>query len=242
MRALPRLLREPFVATARALDPVLVGPGAGPRIVAALASLVVSWYVYVPIHELLHALGCAATGGTVTTLEIQTQYGGALLARILPFVTAGGVYAGRLSGFDTHGSDLVYLATDALPFSLSVLIGVPLLRVAAARSRPLLLGPACVLGLAPLYNLPGDYFEMGSIVVTRALTVLGFHFESLRSDDAFDLVGTIWEQASGVSALVAPLAVVCAAGVLAVVLAYSTWWLGDRWARLAVGAGSPASP
>ena len=42
-----------------------------------------SWYVYVPIHELLHALGCAATGGTVTTLEVQTQYGGAILALVL---------------------------------------------------------------------------------------------------------------------------------------------------------------
>lgn len=236
--ALGALLRAPFETTAQALEPVLTGPRAAARAVAALAALVVSWYVYVPVHELLHALGCAATGGTVTTLEIQAQYGGALLAHLFPFVTVGSDYAGRLSGFDTHGSDLVYLATDALPFSLSVGIGVPLLRACAVRSRPLLLGPACVLGLAPFYNLPGDYFEMGSIVVTRVLGRV--RFEHLRSDDLFQLLASVWQQASRAGDLVLPLAVVCTAGALAVVLAYATWWLGDCWAALVLrgGAGS----
>ena len=111
-----------------------------------LVSMSLSWFVYVPIHELLHAAGCAATGGSVTVLEIQRLYGGALLAEVFPFVVPGGEYAGRLSGFDTHGSDLVYLATDALPFALSVFPGVFLLHLCTRRRRPFLFGLAAVLG------------------------------------------------------------------------------------------------
>ena len=228
-----RLLRGPFDASADALEPILTGQR--PIFHAALlaASLVVAWYVYVPIHELLHALGCAATGGSVHTLEIQTQYGGGLLARVFPFVVAGGEYAGRLSEFDTHGSDLVYLATDALPFSLSVLIGVPLLRAGSRRARPLLLGPGFVLGLAPFYNLPGDYFEMGSIVVTAAL---GAQWHGLRSDDLFLLIDQLFADPTslglGGSVPLGAFAVVAAASLVAVALAYGTWMLGELAARI----------
>jgi len=63
----------------------------------ALLGLAVGWWIYVPIHELLHAAACLLAGGEVTRLEIAPQYGGALLARIFPFVVSGGEYAGRLS-------------------------------------------------------------------------------------------------------------------------------------------------
>jgi hypothetical protein len=49
----------------------------------------------------------------VWRLEIDPLYGGALLARWLPFVEAGGEYAGRLSGFDTAGSDATSGVDDA---------------------------------------------------------------------------------------------------------------------------------
>ena len=93
-------------------------------LLALALGLAAGWFVYVPVHELLHAAGCATTGGTVTRLEIAPLYGGALLARIFPFVVPGGDYAGRLSGFDTRGNDLVYLATDLAPFVLTLLPGV----------------------------------------------------------------------------------------------------------------------
>ena len=110
---------------------------------------VASWWVYVPVHELLHALGCYLAGGSVSELQIAPKYGGTLLARVLPFVVGDSDYAGRLSGFDTRGSDLIYLATDALPFLLSVFIGVPLLKACAGGARPAWFGAAFVLSLAP---------------------------------------------------------------------------------------------
>ncbi len=214
------LLVRPVFATVDAVE-AIVRDGRRVHWVVAFVSLTVAWTVYVPIHELLHALGCAATGGTVTTLEIQTRYGGAILAEVFPFVRAGGEYAGRLSDFDTHGSDLVYFATDALPFTLSPLIGVPLLRACGRASRPFLFGPAIILGLAPFYNLPGDYYEMGSIVVTR---MLGETWHGLRSDDVLQLMEGLWRTPEAVF-------VVFTSFVLAVALAYATWEAGDRLAR-----------
>jgi len=48
----------------------------------------------------------------VSRLEIDPLYGADALARIFPFVSPGGAYAGRLSGFDTRGSDWIYWLTD----------------------------------------------------------------------------------------------------------------------------------
>jgi hypothetical protein len=146
----------------------------------ALLGLAAGWWIYVPIHELLHAGACAAAGGEVTRLEIAPQYGGGLLARIFPFVVSGGEYAGRLSGFDTRGSDLIYLATDLGPFVLTLFPGVWLLRRAGTAGRPLLFGLALPFAFAPFLSLPGDAYEIGSILVTRLPAWSG---EGLRADD-----------------------------------------------------------
>ncbi len=232
-RAVVRFLRSPFDATVEALEPILEGPHPARRAAATCVGLVAAWYLYVPAHELLHAAGCALSGGTVTTLEVQTQYGGAWLARVFPFVEPGGEYAGRLSDFDTHGSDLVYLATDALPFALSIFVGVPLLRSAAARPRPLRVGAGVVVGLAPFYNLPGDYFEMGSIVATHFLDE---RWQALRSDDVVLLGSRLLEEpaALGLGVGDGPVAalVVLAGLTVGIVLAYATWYAGERFARL----------
>jgi len=104
---------------------------------AVVAAFALTWFVYVPIHELLHAFGCIAAGGDVSRLEIGEEYGGALLARVFPFVKSGSSYAGQLTGFDTHGSDVVYLITVLAPYLLTVFAGVPMLeRVARAAPRP----------------------------------------------------------------------------------------------------------
>jgi hypothetical protein len=229
----------PIVDVTAALEVRMIG-AARPAHACALIvlGLLATWWIYVPVHELLHALGCWATGGTVTELQIAPEYGGGLLARILPFVTAGGDYAGRLSGFDTHGQDLTYLATDALPFVLTVAIGVPLLRGCRRPGRPALLGAAVVLAFAPFYSLPGDYYEMGSILVTRAVAAIGAPLAltpatlaALRSDDVVRLIADLWQRPAvlhleGTAQWWLAALVILAAQLLAVVLALATYAAG----------------
>jgi len=165
------------------------------------AGLLVGWWIYVPIHELLHAAACVVTGGAVTELQVDPLYGGDVLGRIFPFVTAGGDYAGRLSGFDTGGSDLVYLATVAGPYVLTVFPGVWLLHWAStpgrwAVSRAALYGAALPVALAPFVSLPGDAYELGSILTTW-LPPWSAHADLLRGDDAFRVGGSLLEAALG---------------------------------------------
>ena len=162
----------------------------------AFVALAATWFLYVLIHELLHAAGCLLGGGTVSRLEIAPEYGGTLLAQVFPFVKSGGAHAGRLSGFDTHGSDLIYLITDFAPFLLTIFLGVPLLRASARSRRPTFFGAGVVVGLAPFTSLIGDYYEMGSIVVTRGVTLFrgdgqSVAYEGLRSDDLLSLIGQV---------------------------------------------------
>lgn len=165
-------------------------------LVAALA-FGLSWWVYVPVHELLHAFGCLAAGGEVTRLEIDAIYGARFLQGLFPFVAVGSDYAGQLTGFDTHGNDAVYLATVFAPYLLTLFPGVVWLRRAGREGRPLRaaveLGAALPLAFAPAISLVGDYYEMGSIVVSRVAGFVDplFPIGRWRSDDMFRLVGTI---------------------------------------------------
>jgi hypothetical protein len=168
-----RIFLDAFHGLDRCLDRGVRGLG------LALLGLAVGWWVYVPVHELLHAAACLAAGGEVTRLEIAPQYGGGLLARVFPFVVSGGEYAGRLSGFDTGGSDLIYMVTDLGPFLLTLFPGVWLLRRAGAAGQPVLFGFALPFALAPFLSLTGDAYEIGSILVTQ-LPAWG---ETLRGDD-----------------------------------------------------------
>jgi hypothetical protein len=211
-------------------------------LVIVLVAGVASWWVYVPVHELLHALGCYLTGGSVTELQIAPEYGGALFARFLPFVVGESEYAGRLSGFDTHGSDVIYLATDALPFLLTVFVGVPLLKACARGRRAALLGTAFVLGLAPFYCLAGDYYEMGSIVMTRVVTWLtgspALRFAAFRSDDVVKLMTALWTQPAnfqveGTGAAIVGGLVVAGGLACGVLLALATYALGALVTRAA---------
>lgn len=151
--------------------------------------LVLGWWVYVPVHELLHAAGCLAAGGAVTRLEIDALYGAELLARIIPFVHVGSEYAGRLSGFDTRGSDWIYLATDLAPFLLTLLPGVWWLRRAGRRGRPLLFGAALPWGLAPFLSLTGDGFEIGTLAAVHLPPASGQRL--LIGDDLFRKAGEL---------------------------------------------------
>jgi hypothetical protein len=157
-------LLRPVADMLRGLDRSLGGQTAVPRMLVALAA---SWWLYVPLHELCHAWGCLAAGGAVSRLELDEAYGAAWLARWFPYIRPGSEYAGRLSGFDTGGSDAVYLVTVFAPYLLSLVIGLPLLYVAIRQASAALLGAAAPWALAPFIALTGDYYEMGAIVASR---------------------------------------------------------------------------
>jgi hypothetical protein len=217
-----------------ALDRVLDGGGVRALLRVAVG-LVMGWWLYVPVHELLHAAACVATGGTVTRLEIARIYGGGLLEPVVPFVTAGGEYAGRLSGFDTGGSDLVYLATDFGPYLLTLFPGVWALRRAARRRWPLRFGAALPMALAPFVALPGDAYEIGSIVSTRVWQILSgqpaAELAAVRGDDLLLVLATVVAQAAPVLWWLG-----AAACGLAILWACATYWLAGR---VAAALGEP---
>lgn len=224
---LPALFTRPFLdllrgearCVGRARDLLLLGGG-----------LVVGWWIYVPVHELLHALACMAAGGEVSRLEIAPLYGGALLERGIPWVAAGDEYAGRLSGFDTGGSDLVYLATDLGPFVLVLFPGVWALRRAARAGRPELFGLALPFALAPLLSLTGDAYEIGSIVLTRVPPWAGEAArELLRGDDLFRVGEAVAAAGTGVA-----WAGFALAALLGTLWAFATYALGG-WLAARLG-------
>ncbi|HEX6203069.1 MAG TPA: hypothetical protein VF100_08715 [Thermoanaerobaculia bacterium] len=196
-------------------------------LVLMLAGLAVGWWLYVPLHELLHATGCLATGGEVTRLEIDPLYGGALLARVVPFVVAGGDYAGRLAGFDTGGSLAVHLVTVLAPFVLTLFPGVWLLRLAGRRRAAFLFAAAAPFAFAPLLSLTGDAYEIGSLVVAEMAPWRGAGLAGLVADDVLRLAAAM---ARGEAAFgVGPLAWsgLAAGAVLGFVWALGTYALGS---------------
>jgi hypothetical protein len=206
------------------------------------AGLLAGWWVYVPVHELLHAAACRATGGEVRRLEIARLYGGALLARLLPFVTPGGDYAGRLAGFDTRGSDLVYLATDLGPYLLTVFPGVWWLRRAARTRRAFAFGAALPVALAPFLSLAGDAYEIGSILITRLPPWTAPAARQLLRGDDLGL------RLQAIAAATAARAESTATAVISAGAPLSAWqlWLGTllataaglAWALATYGAGA----
>jgi hypothetical protein len=218
---------------------ILLKPDPWPGAALAVATMVVTWFLYVPIHELLHVAGCLVTGGTVQVLEVSPMYGGHVLARIFSFVHAGGEYAGRLSGFEHGGSDTVYGVTVFMPFVLTIVLGVPLMIRATRRSRPVSFGAGLIIGLAPFMQLPGDYHEMGSIVVTRAIAVAQDEplLDAFRSDDVVKLCTEVLDRPDESTIPVAmstaaALAIVAASIGLGITLAMLTYWLGLAANRL----------
>ena len=227
LRALGRLSALPLRDLLRAEQHCLARPA---DLAWLLGGAAMGWWIYVPLHELLHAFACLAAGGEVSRLEVAPLYGGGLLARVFPWVVAGGEYAGRLAGFDTRGSDAVYLATDLGPFVLTLFPGVWALRRAARRRRPLLVGIAAPYALAPFLSLTGDAYEIGSIVVTR-LPPWAAAATLLRGDDVVLVAAGLAGAGAAVWAgYVAALAVGLAWAV-------TTYGLGAAVAR---GLGEPA--
>lgn len=184
-RPLAAFFRAPALDAWYGLERCLDASG-GKGLAWLFAGLLAGYWVYVPLHELGHAFACLAFGGEVTRLEIDSKFGAAFLAKVFPWVESGGEYAGRLSGFDTHGSDLVYLATDLGPFLLTLLPGVWWLRKAGRATHSFFFGASLPFALAPFLSLTGDAYEIGSILVSQ---VPPWNHEMvvtlLRGDDLF---------------------------------------------------------
>jgi len=221
------LIKAPVVDYMQALE--AAAHSARDLLVIALWAAL-SWWIYVPIHELLHAYGCLWSGGEVTRLEISPWYGADLLQHWFPFVASGSDYAGQLTGFDTKGSDLIYLITVLLPFALTVFPGVPLLLWSAAQtSGPkarMALGLAIPVAYAPFASLTGDYYETGSILVTRLAQWWSpeLPLERWRSDDLFLLGEQLFF--SGQPYAAQDLIIVVFAALTSLVLAFLTYGLG----------------
>ncbi|MHC5110250.1 MAG: hypothetical protein ACYTHJ_10270 [Planctomycetota bacterium] len=249
---LKRFFRLPVDDVLSGMGHVMVGTSPGRAMAPMIITMIATWFVYVPIHELLHAYGCVWTGGEISTLEIKSYYFGNLMKEYFPFVVVGSDYAGRLSGFDTKANDWIYLATVFAPFTLSVLFGVCMLRLCTKSRRTWLFGPSIVLGMAPFYNIQGDYYEMASIMITRVLTMFsgGGHpprFEGLRSDDIFTLFPMIVTEPTalgldpGFTTILFALLVAIMGVVLSILLAFATYQLGGLVANAVVGPPTPFS-
>ena len=152
--------------------------------------LVIGWWIYVPVHELLHAAGCYLGGGTISELEIKTIYGGGLLKTIFPFISSGGVYAGRLTGFDTGGSDACYLLTVIFPFILT-LPSLMLLEKSCRRQSAFFFGFLLPAFMAPIISLSGDFLELGGIFLYQIWPHATPTTRLLISDDIFRLLNEI---------------------------------------------------
>ncbi len=227
---LPGWLLLPARDVLRGLDRCLDTGGRGLLLVAT--GLLAGWWIYVPLHEFLHAGACLAAGGTVHRLEIDPLYGGGLLARLFTFIVPADAYAGRLSGFDTHGNDGIYLATDLGPFLLALLPGSWALRRAARARLPLLFGLALPTALAPFLSLTGDAYEIGAVLVTRLAPWSAAPIRQLLRGD--DLLLKVRELAALPSAPWGGAALAALAGI---VWAFLTYKLGDR---VAAALGQPA--
>ena len=233
-----RLSTEPLHDYFAALN-ICLGEFKIRHLAAIILSFIVSWWCYVPIHELSHALGCIIGGGQVSRLEIATIYGADFLKGFFPFVESGSKYAGRLSGFDTHGSDLTYLLTDFFPYILTIVFGVPLLKSVSSRNaapliNSIIFGISMPFAYAPFISVTGDFYEMGSILVSRVAALLAPSVspERWRSDDLFKLTERLFFS-NGVQ-WVPDIIVVVASFLLGVVLIFAVYWAGAIWTKFTV--------
>lgn len=201
-----------------------------------LAACAAGWWIYVPVHELMHAWGAQLGGATVTRLDIDPLYGARLLQRIFPYVQVGSAYAGQLAGFDTHGSDLAYALAVFFPFLLSIAFGVPLLVRAVHAVRPgvastLLLGLVLPVAWAPILSIGGDFYELGAIAVSRISGMVGVDGRVWRGDDIAAVIGRTFGSGFSGSAAIG----IAASLMLGIVLAFSSYAAGRIVAMVLAG-------
>ncbi len=202
------------------------------NLVLSLAGLLLFWHLYTPIHELLHVAACVLGGGSVTELALKPQYGGTILARVFPFIVPHSDYAGQLTGFTTPNR-WVYALVDLFPYIL-LPWGVTLVEICRRGRRAFLFGLAVILTYIPLLSVPGDYYELASLVTTQIGEALNPNLAegALISDDVFKSIGALREAGH----LTASTAMVIALGFLAAIyLALMTMALQAAIARRIFG-------
>jgi hypothetical protein len=218
---------------------VCLAEGKGGYFFVIIFSFIISWWIYVPLHELFHAFGCLLGGGEVRQLDISPVYGASFLKRFFPFISPGSEYAGQLTGFDTRNSDSVYLLTVFFPYMITILIGIPLLKsvVTGTSSRFLKgikFGASLPVAYSPFISITGDYYEMGSIIVTRILSLMlvDFQVDRWRSDDVVKLSSELFFSNSAV--ISGDIAGISVSFLLGISLIFFTYWAGSLMAKLIV--------
>ncbi len=203
-----------------------------PRIFSLVLSAVVGWWIYVPVHELLHAFGCIWTGGEVTRLEISPEYGAGLLSYWFEWVVVGSDYAGQLTGFNTYGNDGIYLVTILMPYVLTIFPGIwwfyRCLRGNWSHwTTWALSGFSLAMVIAPFVSVFGDMYEAASILISRGVNWLqpALPLDRWRSDDFFLLSSQLWAEWhwSDTFGLLAGL-------LLSIVLTWGIYFIGGRLA------------
>ena len=199
-----------------------------------MLGLLLGWWLYVPIHELLHVAGVVLPGGEVSELQLSPIYAADLLARIFPFIVSGSDYAGQLTGFDTRGSDWIYQSCVLMPYLITVFPGFWLWQITLSRPgapgilRTMAAGALFVLVAAPVISLTGDYYESGSIIASQLLAeTFDTDLDAWRSDDLFLLISE-WPEPMAMTDRIG----IAVSAVLSVLLAFLTLLLGSllgRW-------------
>ncbi len=191
-----------------------------------IIGMIIGWWIYVPIHELLHAAGCLIGGGDVSELQIKAIYGGKILSGIFSFVVSDSDYAGRLTGFDTFGSDWIYTLTVFAPFLLS-LPSLYLIELSVRKKRFLLFGSLLPVFFAPVMSLTGDFYELGSLLTYHLFPGADSNFRLLISDDLFRLIDEIKSGANGFSWNYITLSFVFVSSLISICLVWSMMLLTD---------------
>ena len=175
----------------------LLDDGSNKKLVILLLVFFVSFWIYVPIHELMHAFATFLVGGEVRELAIDATYGGVFFAKIFPFVVSESEYAGQLTDFTTPNK-FAYFIVDMFPYLLS-LPGVLLIRLAAKYKRLWLFSLGFLLMLVPLTQIFGDFYEAASLSMGEIMSLLNPSLDPnlIVSDDMFKLLSTIDESSKG---------------------------------------------
>ena len=174
----------------------LLNDGSNIKLLVLLLVFFISFWVYVPIHELMHAFATILVGGEVRELAIDATYGGVFFAKIFPFVVSESDYAGQLTDFTTPNK-FAYFIVDMFPYLLS-LPGVLLIRLAAKYKRLWLFSLGFLLMLVPMTQIFGDFYEAASLGIGELMSLVNPNLDPdlIVSDDMFKLLGEIHESES----------------------------------------------
>ena len=174
----------------------LLDDGSNFKLFILFSAFLASWWLYVPIHELMHVAGCIIMGGEVNELAIDPMYGGKLLSNIFPFVVSESDYAGQLTDFTTPNK-YAYFIVDMFPYLLS-LPAVLLIKLATKHRHIWLFSLGFLLMFVPLTQMFGDFYEATSLGVGELMSMINpeLNPQLIVSDDMFKLLASLNENST----------------------------------------------